>query len=188
MNLQQGKRSIQAVWVFSLNASAGIQMPWWQWNRRLYQRGPVLSHSFKPSTSTLLPAGSAAELTQTKILKGGKYSWKSRHLLQVILQLLQHGFQLRHFLFEVPRRVTATETQSVTHSHWISPLFQLENTQTHQTDPKKRCLPFSYWIIFYVLAFFRLNKMRIDSWRTFTQRRKQWIRHAGHPHVAIAST
>lgn len=46
-----------------------------------------------------------------RFLKGGKYSWKSRHLLQVILQLLQHGFQLRHFLFQVPRRVTATETQ-----------------------------------------------------------------------------
>lgn len=50
-------------------------------------------------------------LPHTDILKGGKYSWKSRHLLQVVLQLLQHGFQLWHFLFQVSRRVTATRAQ-----------------------------------------------------------------------------
>lgn len=79
------------------------------------------SHYCKPSKATLLPAGSAAELTQTEILRGGKYSWKSRHLLQVILQLLQHGFQLWHFLFQVPRRVTATEThpQAVRHDRCV---------------------------------------------------------------------
>lgn len=36
----------------------------------------------------------------------------SEHLLQVILQLPQHGFQLRYFLLQVAWRVTATERGS----------------------------------------------------------------------------
>lgn len=42
-------------------------------------------------------------------LSGGQHSFKSEHLLQVILQLPQHGFQLRNLLLQVAWRVTATE-------------------------------------------------------------------------------
>lgn len=74
------------------------------------------------------------KLAQTTILKGGKDSWKSRHLLQVILQLLQHGFQLRHFLFEVPRRVTATQThpQPVRRRRRVGPIFTPPPSPRHQ--------------------------------------------------------
>lgn len=40
---------------------------------------------------------------------GGQHSFKSEHLLQVILQLPQHGFQLRNLLLQVAWRVTASE-------------------------------------------------------------------------------
>lgn len=128
----------------------------------LMTKNQATVNSCQPSKAPLLPAGSAAALTQTEILKGGKYSWKSRHLLQVILQLLQHGFQLRHFLFQVPRRVTASETQPqpLRHHRWV--FFSFSDRKRQKDLEKTHCLHFPYWLFFSFNCCFKLKKR--ENW------------------------
>lgn len=77
--------------------------------------------------------------------------------------------------FSARKRPDASDWLGCFYSSWMSPVMVRESVSVKSKfAAKKRCLPFSYWVLFYFLAFFRLKKTRIDSWRTFTQ----WIRHA----------